>query len=182
MPAGRFAVALMLYASTLVQAAGFNVEKVVTRVENGFYVINADIDFRLSEDSLEALENGVALTLVVDVEIVRTRKLMWDELIAALGARYQLQIHALSGKYMVKDLDEDTTNAYTTLGEAVTALGNVDDLPVIDARRLAADDSYALRLRARLDIEALPAPLRPLAYLSSPWHLDSGWESWPIVQ
>jgi hypothetical protein len=35
-------------------------------------------------------------------------------------------------------------------------------------------------LRARLDIEALPMLMRPLAYTLPSWRLSTGWTEWPI--
>ena len=52
--------------------------------------------------------------------------------------------------------------------------------PIPDA--LAAQGEYLVRMRAHLDIETLPAPLRPVAYTSPSWHLNSGWTTWTITQ
>ena len=41
---------------------------------------------------------------------------------------------------------------------------------------------YQVKMRTFLDIESLPAPMRPLAYISSDWQLDSDWVSWPLTQ
>jgi hypothetical protein len=46
---------------------------------------------------------------------------------------------------------------------------------------LAADETYHLRMRADLDIESLPLPLQPLAYLGRGWKLTSGWSQWPLL-
>jgi hypothetical protein len=45
---------------------------------------------------------------------------------------------------------------------------------------LVSDERYEGALRARLDIEALPAPLRVFAYLSDDWRLTSEWYTWPL--
>ena len=61
---------------------------------------------------------------------------------------------------------------------AVEALGTIADFPLLDAYLLEGEKHYMLYVRARLDIEALPSPLRPLAYLSSLWRLESEWYRW----
>jgi hypothetical protein len=38
----------------------------------------------------------------------------------------------------------------------------------------------SLRLRADLEIESLPLPLQPLAYLGQGWRLTTGWTQWPL--
>ena len=62
------------------------------------------------------------------------------------------------------------------------ALGQINNLPLIDARLLNPELRYQVKVRAHLDIESLPAPMRPLAYISSDWQLDSDWVSWPLTQ
>ena len=50
----------------------------------------------------------------------------------------------------------------------------------LDKGLLATSERYEGALRAWLDIEALPAPLRLLAYLSDDWPLTSEWYTWPL--
>jgi hypothetical protein len=51
---------------------------------------------------------------------------------------------------------------------------------LFDGASLDSDAAYRGRLRARLDIEALPSPLRPLAYVSPSWHSTGEWYEWPL--
>ena len=45
---------------------------------------------------------------------------------------------------------------------------------------LEPDEQYRVRLRASLERESLPTPLRLLAYFSSSWRLSSDWTTWPL--
>ena len=177
---------LLLYGLALiltpvaVTASEFQVETVHTKLVDGVYLLDADIAVAFSEESLEALNSGVPLTVVVEMDIVQTRKLAWDKRVARLSARNELRIHVLSRKYIVRNLNSDATTSYPNLNEAITALGNLENVPVLDSHLLSEDKSYHLKLRARLDIEALPSPLRPVAYISSLWRRSSEWSTWPI--
>jgi hypothetical protein len=53
-------------------------------------------------------------------------------------------------------------------------------LPLVGTTAIEPEKKYVVRVRARLDVEALPSPLRPLAYLTAPWQLDSDWYQWPL--
>ncbi|NCF09332.1 MAG: DUF4390 domain-containing protein, partial [Gammaproteobacteria bacterium] len=55
------------------------------------------------------------------------------------------------------------------------------DFPMLDRRLLRVGVRYGARLRASLDVEALPLPLRPVAYLSSAWDLTSEWHDWLLT-
>ena len=60
-------------------------------------------------------------------------------------------------------------------------LGTVRSFPVIDRAALDPDGDYRLRLRPRVDIEALPSPLRVLAHLKALWRGGGRWSEWPLV-
>ena len=49
-------------------------------------------------------------------------------------------------------------------------------MPIIERERLNLDREYLVRVDVSLDKEALPLPMRPMAYLKSDWSISS--ESW----
>ncbi|MDZ7810427.1 MAG: DUF4390 domain-containing protein [Arhodomonas sp.] len=56
----------------------------------------------------------------------------------------------------------------------------MEGLPVIDAGLLGAGTRYTVAARAGLNTEALPRPLRSMAYLSPQWQLESEWKRWRL--
>ena len=159
---------------------GFVVEHAALRTVGGTYVVDARIDFAFSEDNLEAMRNGVALTVVVDIEVRRERGRWWDETLVARELPYRIETNVLTGRYRVRNLDSGSTRNYRSLEEMTKTLGHLESVPIIARARLSDDAHYAARIRARLDIEALPSPLRPIAYLSPRWRLNSGWFEWRV--
>ena len=159
---------------------GFVVEHAALRSVGGVHVADARIDFAFSEDNLEAMRNGVALTVIVDIEVRRERGQWWDETLAARELRYRIETNVLTDRYRVRNLHDGSARNHRSLEEVVEALGRLESVPVIARERLSADARYAARIRARLDIEALPSPLRPIAYLSPAWRLNSGWFEWRV--
>ncbi len=164
------------------QGAGFRIERAQTRLVDDVYLLDADIDIEFSPATLEALSSGVAITMILDIEILQPRKLMWDKKVASLSARYQLQLHALTGQYILRNLNSDVLRVFRTIEAAMRALGTLRDFPMLDGHLLARGQPHELKLRARLDIEALPAPLRPMAYLSSLWRQSSEWSTWSLTR
>ena len=158
----------------------FLVEHATLRPVGGNYVADARIDFAFSEDNLEAMRNGVALTVVVDIEVRRERGQWWDETLAAREIRYTIETNVLTGRYRLRNLDDGSARNYRSLEEMMETLGHLESVPVVARERLSTDARYTARIRARLDIEALPSPLRPIAYLSPKWRLNSGWFEWRI--
>jgi hypothetical protein len=160
---------------------GFRVRNADVRLESGVYFLQARMVFDFSAEAVEAMDNGVTLTVLIDVEVFRQRAL-WDRKIFSRESRIEVGIHALSKKYLSKKLDTGETQTYRSLEEMAAALGNVERLPLFEAASLDEEHAYTARVRARLDIEALPSPLRPLAYVSQAWRLTSEWYELPLVQ
>ncbi len=176
-------IALLLFVAATptraTETSGFEIREVHTRLENGVYLLDAEADVEFSSDTIEALQSGVPLTIVFEMELMRQRPLM-DERIASVSARYKLHMHALSGQFIVTDLATGATRNFRTYPEAIAELGRLRDFPLFDAALLDPNEQYRLRMRARLDIEALPSPMRLLAYFDSLWKLSSGWTYWNL--
>jgi len=179
----RLRLACLLLA-LLAPAGALAAEFEVTRAEigevNGIYMVDAEIDYAFGDEPLEALANGVPLTLSVEVEIKRKRRYVWDERIARVVQVYELKRHELSDRYIVTNVAAATSRDFDSLADAIDALGKIAPIPVLEADKLAPGEDYRVRMRSRLDIEALPAPLRPLAYVHPGWRLGSGWHRWEL--
>jgi hypothetical protein len=91
----------------------------------------------------------------------------------------RLEFHALSRSYLVKDVERGTQGNYSRLQDALVAAGTIENM-LITSMPLEPGRKYYIRMRGSLDIEALPTPVRLLAYVSSGWDMDSEWYTWPI--
>lgn len=169
-----------LLSAATAWASGFEVLSAATRLENGVYRLNARIEYRFSTVALDALQNGVPLTVALDMEVRRRRSWVWDETVYALTQRFQLEYHELSQQYLVSNLNSGERRAFPTRTAALGFMGRIQNFPLLDRSLLAEGERYEGALRVQLDIEALPAPLRLLAYLSDNWRLTSEWRTWPL--
>lgn len=158
----------------------FNVLGGTVRLVEDVYLLDAHIDYQFSTPVLEALENGVPLVIELQIEVLRHRELAWDERITRLSQRYQLSYHVLTEQYLVKNLNSAVQQSLPNAETALNVLGEVASLPLLDKRLLVAGETYTVRLRARLDLDALPTPLRLPAYFSQQWRLASAWHAWPL--
>jgi hypothetical protein len=152
---------------------------IITHAQTGPHestvVLDAGLRIDFADEVLEALRNGVPITVMLTMEVEKLRDYVWNKNIASLQQRYTLQYHALSEQYIVRNLNSEEQNNFRSLNSALNALGEVKALPVIDRQLLDGEDDYQLRLRAEIDINALPSPLRPVAWLSSAWRQGSDW-------
>jgi hypothetical protein len=176
-------VALLLPAASQAQDSRkgrIEVRSAYTVREDNVYFLIARIDYRLSREAQEALANGVALNIELQINLSRTRRLMWDAGVASLRQRYQLSFHALTERYVVLNLNSGESASYQELATALAALGAVDRLPLIDAALLEEDDRYEIAMRSVLDIKELPASVRLLSLVWGNWRMASEWYSWRL--
>lgn len=161
------------------EVQAFRILNATARLSNGVYHLDAEIDYRLSDAVIEALDNGVALTIVLEVEVQRPRRWLWPKLITRFAQRGRLDYRALSDQYVITDLDTAQQRNYPSRHAAVAALGTIAGLPIVE-QRLLQGEAHHVRIRTYLDIDTLPLPLRPMAYLSGAWQLGSGWYTWSL--
>lgn len=163
------------------EPGGFIIRTAYTELAGGVYYLNADVDLNLSDDAVNALENGLPLTVELQIEIIKHRSFIWNTRIAALTQRYQISFHALTRRFIITNLNSGDQQSFASYREAVTNLGQVSDLPVIDADLLQPDTRYNIRMRAVLDIKSFPGPLQLIASLFKGWDLSSDWYQWVLV-
>jgi hypothetical protein len=151
-----------------------------TRLREGTYLLDARIDYRFSDAALEALDNGVPLHLEVQVQIRREGAWFWEGVVRDRELGFVIRFLPLSELYLVVDRQRGTRQNFATRKAAINALGELSGVSLVAEDALEPAERYVVRLRAVLDIGALPLPLRPLAYLSPAWQLSSVWESWAL--
>ncbi len=169
----------VLSGPAMAQTDPFTIRSAHIYLDNKVYLVNADIDYSLTGPVIDALHNGVPLTIELRIELIRNREWpRWDETVAVIKQRYRLRYFALAQHYVLSNLNMDVETSYQTLDAALEALGRLRELPLLDQNLLPSGKDYVARMRVALDIESLPAPLRLLAYLSSRWRLTSEWYTW----
>ena len=162
------------------EPAGFVIRTAYTELLNGVYYLNADVDLSLSDDAVNALENGLPLTVVLQIEIIKHHSWWWDKKVASLEQRYQISYHALTRRFIITNLNSGDQQSFASYRDAITNLGQVSDLPVIDANLLESGARYDIRMRAALDIKDFPGPLQLIASLFKGWDLTSDWYEWVL--
>lgn len=147
---------------------------------DGWHVLDADIRFAFDEELLKALEHGVQLDIDVLVEIKRRRKVLWDPVVSSHRLGFTLQHHPLTGAYVVTQPVSGTRHEFTDVRDALRFLGTIRNYHLLNAGLLDSGARYDGYIMARLDIDALPAPLQPVAYVSRKWRAESAWLQWEL--
>ncbi len=160
------------------RAGYFEVRSASTQLDGGVHTLDARLQLVLSSEALEALSSGVALTIELQLQVIRIRRFVWDDAAAELAVRYELEYRPLSQRYIVRNRNSGNQDSFATLYSALNSLGRVQGLPVIDDELLEAGKDYRVRLRAMLNTQQYPAPLRLLFFWRDQWQLQSEWFEW----
>jgi hypothetical protein len=183
LPVLLFAAASLLWAGAgigqeVAREGYFEVRSASTRVVDGVHTLDARLQLVLSSEALEALSSGVPLTIELQLELIRVRRFVWDDDAAELATRFELEYRPLSQRYIVRNLNSGEQESFATLYSALNNLGRIQGLPVIDDALLEPGKNYRIRLRAMLNTQQYPAPLRLLLFWRGQWQLQSEWVEW----
>jgi hypothetical protein len=182
--AARLLIALLLAAlgslasGTVWAQSRFEVRSAyVERVDN-VYQLNATIDFELPEGARAAVRDGVPLTLHLDIVVHRQRSYWLDETVATLDQNYELLFHALSERYLVRNLNSGEQASYPTLDAALDALRVISNLPILDQALVRPNSRHEISVRASLDVRTMPDTLRFILFWADDWRQRSEWYTW----
>ncbi|MDN5882739.1 MAG: DUF4390 domain-containing protein [Nitrosospira sp.] len=167
-------VALPLSGTT--HAEGIQTKSVAMDVVDGGYQFDADFKIALNPKLERALEKGIVLYFVTELNVMKPRWYWLDERVGHSRVREGLSYYALTRQYR---LSRGTLSQnFGTLDEALQALSRVRDRPVTVTSELKPDTEYTVELRMRLDISALPKPFQVETLGSREWDLSTGTLRW----
>lgn len=179
---GGLLLALSCVARAQPAEEGLVILDAQTRLEDGVWFLDADIRFQLNETALGALENGLPLDIELTIVLERSRRIIWDDEFAALKQRYQLQFHALTERYITRNLNSGEQASHRDLSAALAALGEVRGLPLIDDALLEDGSRYFVEMRVVLDIKGMGGPLGVVRLFWNDWRSASDWLRWRLAR
>ena len=162
------------------QVSGIEINRINGVIDNTMFMVDADIAYHLSKETRDALAHGIPLEFDIEFRIKKEREWIWDEIIVAKMITFRVEYQPLTGHYLVTRTNTGSKHQFRNLPEVLDFIGDINQVPLIGIDMIVPDKNYKAEIRAELNIQALPAPLRPLAYISSQWQLSSHWQSWTM--
>ena len=178
---GRVRLAIMaLLLSGAVFGQDMQIRSAFVEPSSGVLLLSAQVEFQLPAGAQQAIRDGVELSLTFDVEITRARRFWADEDVAQLQQRYQLLYHAVSGRFLVRNLNSGEQDSYPTLDAALESLYQIRRIPILDEALVRRKGRYEISLRAGLDVHTMPDVLRFIVFWADDWRQSSEWYTWPL--
>lgn len=158
------------------------IKDVEVRLVDDNYVLLAGIDYQLGFKVHEALQSGVPLFWNISIKVWQHHRFFWDQTIIDKTVRYRIQYHALLNMYRIRNEQDGKMENFSTLVSALDAMSLSYGLNLIDQSELQKEERYFVGLKVFLDRDALPLPLRPMAYINPQWYSTSDWKIWPLMK
>ena len=157
---------------------GFQIKKV--DISPGYQKVSARHrqELSLSREATDALESGVPLTLLMEMELrdAATLTLLADE-----SRRYEIRFLPLSRRYQLTAPGGGPGSvSVKTFPRLRHVMNELAGLRLDLGTGPLAPGDYEDRARIRLDNARLPAPMQLPALFSADWQHDSEWSTWPF--
>ena len=161
------------------EEARFEVRSAYLEPVDGVMQLNATLELGLSATALEALRDGVPVTLTLESQLRRARRFLPDATVAELEQRWRLQYHALSDRWLVTHQNTGQQTSWPTQAAALDHLSRPRGVPIIDAPLLRDGATYEASLRATAEVGGVPDSLKVLMFWVQ-WRRSTDWYTWTV--
>jgi Domain of unknown function (DUF4390) len=155
------------------------VRSAYVNIDNGVFLLHARVEYPVNPQIRAALRDGVTLTFDLDTRVERERRLWFNASIVDLTLRRELRYHAVSDRYVVRDVKTNQQDNFPNLEEALAFLGRIDSWPILVEPQLNGGN-YLISVRAGVRRGRLPASLRALFFWTDNFRRVSEWYSWSL--
>jgi hypothetical protein len=155
------------------------VRSAYVNIDHGVFMLHARVEYPQGPAIRNALRDGITLDFDLDVRIERERRLWFNANIVDLTLHRELTYHAVSDRYVVRDVRSGDQETFATLDEALGYLGRVDAWPILVEPQLDGGN-YTISVRAGVRRGRMPASLRALLFWTDDWARQSEWYTWSL--
>ncbi len=170
-------VAIIAFPAAAWAQSRFEIRSAYVEPADGVYELNTTINFDLPEGARAVVREGVPLTLHLEIVVRRRRNYWFDYTVATLEQNYELVYHALSERYLVRNLNSGEQASYATLDAALDELRVISGLPILD-QALIERGRHEISIRASIDVHTMPDALRFVLFWADDWRQRSEWYTW----
>jgi hypothetical protein len=154
-----------------------------TRLERSIdgeaWILNVDADIQLSPRLEDAVNKGLPLYFVLELEITKPRWYWFDESSATKSQSYKLSYHALTRQYRLSLGAYQQT--FSILTDAIRAMAKIRGWRVGEFEQFNVGAKYEAQVRMRLDSSQLPKPFQVIGITNKEWTLTSDWKRFVFV-
>jgi hypothetical protein len=148
------------------------------QTEPGWHV-SATFKLELSQRLEDAVNRGLPLIFVTEIEVLRPRWYWFDEKNVIISQSHRLSYNALTQQYRVSS--GALSQRFDTLTEAIAMISRVRHLRIGSRQDFKTGSQYEMAIRIRLDTTQLPKPFQVNAMTNKEWTLASEWRRYTFL-
>lgn len=157
----------------------FEIRNAYVELKDGSWQLDVRLDLGLSGAARQAFDEGVPLTLQLEVEASTARRFLPDDTVVSMTREWQLAHDAIANRYVVNYPVTGEQGSHTSQEEALAALARISGLQFADTTQLAEGGRFEMRVRASVEIGELPAAIKMLLFWKS-WSRSTDWYVWSV--
>jgi hypothetical protein len=165
-------------------SANSAVEVTELRLErtDGALLLQSSLRLDLSSTVEDALQKGMPIYFVTEVELMRDRWYWYDKKVGHATRHYRLAYQPLTRKWRLNvsrdpigavGLASSLSQTFETLPEALSAIRRTVNWKLADLSDLDIDNKLTLSFKFRLDVSQLPRPFQMMAGSQAEWNLSA---------
>ena len=175
-----FVFGVMFHVTALSQQMLQSGDFEVNAGEDAYY-LQATFNFDLPIGVEEALNKGVPLYFIAEVDVLKERWYWSDKLITHNERHMRLSYQPLTRRWKVYISSQPISNSglgvamgqsYESLSEALAVVRRVTRWKIADKQEIDSSNKYHYNFNFRLDLSQLPRPLQMGAFGDSEWVLS----------
>ena len=180
----RYCVILMALAvsAPAVAEEAFVLDRFNLSYHGSLMQLDLVVDIELPDYIGAAVEQGFAVPLMFEFEILAKRNYWFDDRVIALKQRYLLNYQPMLDSYVVYDINASIRHYFGDFSAAVHFVEVAYRYPLFDVANFSRGRDYYARLRFGIDTDALPRRLKSSALWDNDWDLQSEWHEQEVVR
>ncbi len=172
---------LLISATLIAQGeSAFNIKTARFTMQDSLVLLDSTIDIDLPKYINKAIDQGFAVPLMFEVEVLKYSQYWFDEKLLSLKQQYQLHYLPMLSSYAIFDVNANQRLYFNSRQQAVRYLKVIDAYPMFDITNINQSGRLYVRIRAGIDVDELPLPLKSSSLWDNDWGLQSDWFEWEI--
>ena len=164
-------------ANTAVEVTELRLERT-----DGALLLQSSLRLDLSSTVEDALQKGMPIYFVTEVELMRDRWYWYDKKVGNATRHYRLAYQPLTRKWRLNvsrdpigavGLASSLSQTFETLPEALSAIRRTVNWKLADLSDIEIDNKLTLSFKFRLDVSQLPRPFQMMAGSQAEWNLSA---------
>ena len=148
----------------------------------GALLLQSTLRLDLSSTIEDALQKGMPIYFVTEVELMRDRWYWYDKKVGNATRHYRLAYQPLTRKWRLNvsrdpigavGLASSLSQTFETLPEALSAIRRTVNWKLADLSDIEIDNKLTLSFKFRLDVSQLPRPFQMMAGSQAEWNLSA---------